>query len=266
MGNFMVSVPSLGNKFVDYRDRIPGDSYSWSWERPLSEPIYIAIHHTAGPSSQTPDQIASYHVNSLGWGGVGYHFIISSNGTVYYVGDLTTARANVLNMNNLVIGICLVGNFMNGAIPTENQLNTCNLLCAQLLFNTPQLSGIDGWEDVKGHKELSSTACPGDTWESWKVKIIGVTPPAEGDKRTKQISDLYRIVLGREPDQEGLNNYVNSDLTIEKIRTAMVESQEHKTLINKAKNFKEAQSLASEAQASISQAYDKIDKIIKLNQ
>lgn len=267
MGNYVFNVPSLGNKFVDYRDPIPGDSYTWSWERPLSQVQYLAIHHTAGPDTQTPDEIASFHVNSRGWGGVGYHFIISKNGTVYYVGDLTTARANVLDKNHLVIGICLIGTFMNGIFPSSFQLQSVHELCKELLLNTPELSGVSDWSKVVGHRDLQSTDCPGDTWSNWRQKIVtGVSSPPSSNQRVQQIIKIYQMVFGRDPNQTELNQYVQSNLSIEEIRKAMTESTEHQTLLKRAKNFSRVLKFTQEAKTLSLQFSSKLDEIIQLGE
>ncbi len=266
MGNFVLTVPQLGSNFVDYRNPILGDSYNWHWVRPMSQVRYLAIHHTAGPDTQTPDDIAAYHVNSRGWGGIGYHFVIDKSGKVFYVGDLTTARANVYNYNHLVIGICLIGSFIDGRQPTNAQINSTHHLCSRLLFQTPELPGTDGWEDVIGHKGLGSTRCPGDDWDNWRAKIInGIsapTPPNQANRR-QQIVDLYKVVLGRDPDQGGLDHYLNGNLTIDQIRKAMTESQEHSDIINKAKSAKNYLTMAHEALNEINQARMKVEQIIQ---
>lgn len=272
MGNFTFSVPALGSKFVDYRQAIMGDSFNWSWVRPMSQVKYLVIHHSAGPDTQTPDDIARYHVQSRGWGGVGYHFIIDKNGVVYYVGDLTTARANVANMNEQVIGICLIGTYMNGKMPTDGQIVSAHELCAQLLFRTHDLPGTDGWEDVVGHKALTATACPGDTWDQYRSKIIGVastpspTPQPSVDQRKEEITNLYRVVLGREPDQSGLDGYVNGSDSVDQIRRSMTESDEHKAILTKAKNFKEMQDKTQEAIDYSGKLHGKLEEMTRVGQ
>lgn len=271
MGNFAFTVPALGNKFVDYRQPIMGDSFNWSWVRPMSQVRYLAIHHSAGPDTQTPDDIARYHVQSRGWGGVGYHFIIAKNGTTYYVGDLTTARAHVANRNEQVIGICLIGTFMNGKEPTGDQIIAAHLLCAQMLFRTPELPGTDGWEDLVGHKSFSATACPGDTWNSYRSKIITAstptTPtPVPSNQRREEITSLYRIVLGREPDQVGLEHYVNGSLNMDQIRKAMTESSEHQAILSRAKNFKELREKTQEALDLSGRLHGKLEEMNRVGQ
>ncbi len=168
-----LNIPSLGNDFVDLRDLIPGDSYNWSWVRSLSQVNYLAIHHSGGPDTQTPIEIANYHINNNGWGGIGYHFLIGKDGMVYYVGDISTARANVANLNEQVIGICLVGNFTEGRTPTQEQYDSAYKLCDFFINNYPDLTNLNSWDVVKGHKELPGqlSLCPGDEWILWKDKI-----------------------------------------------------------------------------------------------
>lgn len=160
----------LKAKFLDYRQQIWGNSYTWSWVRPLSQVLYIALHHSATIHEATPDDIALIH-KARGWLGVGYHFIIIKDGTIYYVGDLGTARANVSNHNEAVIGICLVGDFTK-FLPSDEQIASAHVLC-QFLINYPALTKVKSWDCVKGHKEfkdiwsdVGATACPGTSWKN----------------------------------------------------------------------------------------------------
>ncbi len=255
-----LSIPSLGNKFVDIRDSIPGDSYNWSWVRPLSQVNYLAIHHTAGPDTQTPEEIANYHINNNGWGGIGYHFLIAKDGTVFYVGDISTARANVANLNEQVLGICIIGNFTQGRVPSNEQLDSCHELCDFFINNYPDLVNVTSWDKVRGHKELpgQSTTCPGDNWPSWRIQIVeGVsstpeipsTPPSSD--RGAQITEIYRTVLGRDPDMGGLQTYTNSPMSIDEILRAMVNSQEHQDLIRTGKDASALTSQVNSLQVSL---------------
>lgn len=169
-----LSIPSLNNKFIDLRDSLLGDAYSWSWVRPLTEVRYLAIHHSGASDTQTPKDIASFHVNDNGWGGIGYHFLIGKEGSIYYVGDISTARANVANLNEQVIGICLIGNFTQGKLPTDEQLSSVHSLCDFFINNYPDLVNLNSWEAVVAHKDLpgQSTNCPGDNWSEWKDKVL----------------------------------------------------------------------------------------------
>lgn len=208
MAKIDLTIPSLGDKFIDLRDSIPGDSYNFSWTRPLSLVNYLAIHHTAAPDTQTPEQIANFHINSNGWGGIGYHFLIAKDGTVYYVGDISTARANVANLNDQVIGICLIGNFTSGRVPTSEQLDSAHKLCDFFIGSYPDLSNVTGWDDVKGHKELpgQATTCPGDNWPSWRPAILEGSGSAPD--RGAQISELKSQIDSLQTSLTSVNQQV----------------------------------------------------------
>lgn len=256
MSKIDLAITALGNKFVDLRNTLPGDAFNWSWVRPLSQVNYLAIHHSASPDNQTPDVIASYHINHNGWGGIGYHFLIAKDGTVYYVGDISTARANVANLNEKVIGICLIGNFTSGRVPGSEQLDSAHKLCSFFINDYPDLADILSWESVRGHKELpgQSTACPGDNWSSWRQQVVGgigiIFNPPTSD-RSAQISDLYRKILGRDPDIGGLKSYANGSMTIAEITESMINSKEHQDLISVAKEASSMQSQIDSLQTSL---------------
>ena len=85
-----LQIPALKDKFQDYRDDILGDSYNWG---PVINPAnvkYFAFHHSVTPQTAKKDgnwkaecdRIAQEHVNGNGWGGIGYRFVICSDGTI----------------------------------------------------------------------------------------------------------------------------------------------------------------------------------------
>ncbi len=164
------NVPKLKEegKWQDLRISIPGNSETWYRVQETANFIGVAVHHTAGPSNQSPESIALYHVNVRGWGGVGYHFLIKPNGTVCYVGDVKTQRAHVANLNHKYIGISMIGTFM-GEKPTDEQLRSVYLLNKELIEVDSRFNM--SWGEVKRHNELSATACPGDTWPEWWHRI-----------------------------------------------------------------------------------------------
>lgn len=172
-----MNVPSLGQNFIDLRGELPGDSYKWNWERPLDQVNYLAIHHTQGSDDQTPYDLANFHINVNRWGGIGYHFLVDKEGLVFYVGDIGTARANVLNLNEQVIGIGLIGNFTFGRVPTPAQLEGTHKLC-EFFINSNLLPNITSWDKVRGHKELpnQNSDCPGENFANWRIQIVEGVP------------------------------------------------------------------------------------------
>ena len=165
MPNTNLHIPALvdSKKWSDDRPTIWGDSYNWAWARTPNEVKYLVIHHTVTKHEATAQDIALLH-KTRGWAGIGYHFVITKDGVVHYVGDVGTARANVLNKNEQVIGISLVGDFTKHN-PSDAQIISAHELCKFFLFNAPPWQNLNGWEDVVGHKELQATACPGTNWK-----------------------------------------------------------------------------------------------------
>ena len=212
MANTSLYIPVLEerNKFKDYRWDVWGDSFSWYRERSWETIKHVVIHHSVTkPTNNTKsdvDYIAEIHRRN-GWGGIGYHFVITSDGTVWYVGDISTQRANVADKNHLVIGVCLVGDFTKYN-PTDEQILSAHDLCKFLINDIPALVNVksQGWKALKGHKELQSTQCPGSSWlgapDSMYERIknrIPYTPQPEPEpvidweKRFKELINLCEV-------------------------------------------------------------------------
>jgi len=149
-------------KWHDYRQGIWGDSFNWSWVRPWSQLQGLLIHHSVTKHEATPDDIALLH-KARGWAGIGYHFVITKDGMVHYVGDISTARAHVLNKNEKFLGIVMVGDFTKH-LPSDEQIISAHELCKFFFFQTPSLPTLTGWSQLGGHKDQQATACPGSSW------------------------------------------------------------------------------------------------------
>lgn len=169
MSDTTLYIPTLvdRNKWRDYRQEVWGDSYNWHFARTTDQVECVAIHHSVTtPTSQYQndvDKIALIH-KSRGWNGIGYHFVITADGMVWYVGDVGMARANVLDMNEKVIGVCLVGDFTKYN-PTDDQILSAHDLCDFFIMQHAVWKNLSDWTHVVGHKELQSTACPGVSWK-----------------------------------------------------------------------------------------------------
>ena len=127
--------------------------------RPLDRILYIVIHHAGVDADPTPEQTARYHVETNGWPGIGYHFAIMRDGTVYQTNWLTTLSYHVSGHNQESVGILLNGDFREGRGPTQAQFQSL------FVFLIPELiAQLGDHVEVKAHKELSATSCPGDWW------------------------------------------------------------------------------------------------------
>ena len=146
----------------------------------------IVIHHTDTPKSVTVEQIARYHVYGTSaykdpWPGIGYHYVIAADGTIYWTQRHETRAYHVGAANNYCLGVSLIGRFLvkdyDGTIqppedrlPTPAQMEATARLVAWLM-HTVNVSDI---ENVVGHKEVGVTTCPGDQWlrgARWKDEL-----------------------------------------------------------------------------------------------
>ncbi len=171
-----MAIPLPSELVKDIRQPILGDSFAWAGLEPTAAKKSLVIHHSASDTNQDGFDIAAYHVNGPNqWGGIGYHFVIThddyagrpafglpSGAQIQYVGDLLTWRAHVLNGNPGRVGICLVGNFVNG-VPGREQLNKARQLIDFLMAPNEILPSINFYSQVVGHGLIAGqqTACPG---------------------------------------------------------------------------------------------------------
>lgn len=117
----------------------------------------IVMHHsgTSNLKDLAAAEIHKYH-RSLGWSGIGYHFVIRKDGTIERGRPLDTIGAHCYNHNSNTVGICLSGNFDYDR-PTKMQMNSAKVLVAWLC----QKYHIEA-DKIVGHRDLiDSTTCPG---------------------------------------------------------------------------------------------------------
>lgn len=137
----------------------------------------IVLHHAAGDG--TVEQIHQEHLNK-GWIGIGYHFYVRKDGSVYRGRPEIAIGAHCLGYNTNSIGICAEGNFMNEAMQ-EVQKQALKDLIAYLRFKYTV--------DIKGHGELNATDCPGANYplSELKTTTIPVIQPVVATVKTNVI-------------------------------------------------------------------------------
>ncbi len=155
-----------------YQDKI-FDPYS---QGALGDPLAITIHHTYRPAGANPpdpeedkkklQEIQNFHVGK-GWGDVGYHLLIGSDGTVYQGRPLgwmgTHAPPNTSN-----IGVNVIGDFQESEYPSAAQLEGLTGLVTWLCnkYDIDPAGKAVIFEQtgpaVGGHRDWNPTLCPGD--------------------------------------------------------------------------------------------------------
>lgn len=144
-------------EIVDVVDKLPRHPEKEYKVRSVSVLRYAAVHHSLTKDLEGDEDIyafARYHVNHHGWPGLGYNYVIDTNGIIYKTNYLTTWCYHVGNYNRVSVGICLVGDFRDSN-PTSQQRESLYKLLTHLreTYNV----------DIKGHSEFPGyeyKSCP----------------------------------------------------------------------------------------------------------
>ena len=130
---------------------------TYKWAKPLnkrSATDLLVLHHS-GTTTCTPDGVHSAHINN-GWAGIGYHYLVRKDGTIYRGRPEDTVGAHAYGANSHSIGVCFEGNY-----EVEPTMPAAQLAAGQaLVADIKQRWGIS---KVIGHKDVagSTTDCPG---------------------------------------------------------------------------------------------------------
>lgn len=133
---------------------------------------HIVVHHSASadhPTLLNFQAIRDYHVKVNGWRDIGYNFVLDRVGgrVETLVGrqlDDAGAHTRELNLNNVGIGVCMVGDY-DKEYPAVDAMVCLIRLCRSLMrqFNIPAFNVI-------GHREAQAAggvplagrkSCPG---------------------------------------------------------------------------------------------------------
>lgn len=128
----------------------------WKWNGSLSRrgaTDYIALHHAEAVSC-TAAQVDQWH-KANGWVGIGYHFFVRKDGSVYEGRPLWALGAHVQGKNNVSVGICAEGDYHNKdkVMPSVQKKAIKEVIA--------YLKGIYPRAEIVGHGEIGASNCPG---------------------------------------------------------------------------------------------------------
>lgn len=118
-----------------------------------SKTTAIVLHHAAASKCSVHD-VHSWHLAN-GWAGIGYHFFVRKDGSVWQGRPLDKTGAHANGANSYSIGICFEGDFTRETMPAV-QLATGKELVSYVKSKYPSITR------VLRHKEVCATTCPGD--------------------------------------------------------------------------------------------------------
>jgi len=139
---------------------------------PRTKTDTIVIHCAATKPSMNigAEEIKKWHVDERGWSDIGYHFVITRDGTkeLGRGSDLSGAHARAVNGTS--VGICLVGGLSEDNKPENNftleQFLTLKDLIKELKMKYPDVKKIIGHYQV----EPAKPHCPGFNVPEWLNK------------------------------------------------------------------------------------------------
>lgn len=168
-----------------------GPARSATWAPKYADLRAAVVHHTAGQNNYTAAQapqivysIWNYHTHTLGWGDIGYNFLVDKYGKIYEgrTGSLAAAPGKMVvaghayGANTGTVGVSVMGNYSGNVQPGRAELNALTSVLAWQLSR----SGVNphgtwtffnsGWNrqqtvpTILGHKDVGSTACPGNIY------------------------------------------------------------------------------------------------------
>ena len=112
----------------------------------------IVLHHSGVTVKQSVETIHNYHKNTNGWSGIGYHFYIRKDGTIYRGRPENTVGAHAVGANYNSVGICFEGNF------SKEKMSEVQIKAGQELV--AYLKGKYKISIIKGHRDVDNSECP----------------------------------------------------------------------------------------------------------
>ena len=132
----------------------------------------IVLHHTGGSYANVED-IHSFH-KGKGWAGIGYHFVIFSDGKIWEGRPWGKKGAHTPE-NNSKIGICVEGNYDKKTLNTY-QYSSLYLLIQAVIYKMRHTDGITENIKLYYHRDWSDKSCPGWSFPTKAEILNGIDP------------------------------------------------------------------------------------------
>ena len=158
----------------------------------------IVLHHAAAKSA-TVTQIDQWH-KAKGWSGIGYHFYVRKNGEIYRGRPIWAVGAHAEDSNSNSIGICTEGNFDTETMPQAQEKAIKELL--------EYLKALYPKAQVKGHREVCATGCPGKNYPLDEMKQYYKNMESE-DLTMAQYEELKTAIEAVSKENAQLKEQVN---------------------------------------------------------
>ena len=141
-------------------------------------PKGIVLHHAAATSCSVED-VHRWHLQN-GWAGIGYHYFVRKDGSVYKGRPDAWLGAHTEGHNDR-IGICAEGSFDKETMGATQQ--------AAIVEVIRYVKGLYGDPPIHAHRDLDATGCPGEHYP-FEAIVAAVNAKTTGTAASKaKVSD-----------------------------------------------------------------------------
>ena len=202
---------------VEYED----NGRELKWPRQYMDDVkMMVVHHTASVNDlddpkQAIRNIYYYHTVRRGWGDIGYNYIVDTDGRIYEgrSGGEKVVGGHSVKVNKASIGIAVLGNYQTQDVPKDVIHGLTNILTDKAdKYDLDVLDDVEYSEKdypvLGGHRDSSSTACPGENLYRALPTVRYLVSGAEVyEDRTKLSRWRYAYV-----DEEPLKDMLDLEL------------------------------------------------------
>ena len=189
-------------------------TYNWASSLSTRKATTRIILHHAEASICTADDIHSWHL-ARGWAGIGYHFFVRKDGSIYRGRPEDKLGAHTSGANSDSIGICAEGKYMTETMPDVQKQAIIELVA--YLLNKYKIS------TVLRHKDVTSTDCPGTNFPFDEI-IAGANGATTVTPAQKPSGDNWIRRLQEELNKQGFRDYEGKTLVVDGINGKRTKS------------------------------------------
>lgn len=167
---------------------------NWQWKTALSKRIrttHIVLHHAAARTC-TAAQIDAWHKNN-GWSGIGYHYFVRKDGSIYRGRPEWAIGSHCLNNNSYTIGICAEGDYTTDTMPAAQKAAILELI-------KDIKSRYSTITKIVGHKDLGGSACPGANYPLEYFKKYDYNKANGGELTLTQYEELKKLITAQDAE------------------------------------------------------------------
>lgn len=144
----------------------------------------LILHHAAAEGSV--ESIHNYHLHNNNWLGIGYHYYVRKDGSIWKGRPEDSVGAHTLGHNYQSIGVCFEGNF------ERDTMSAAQLLAGKKLISdiVRRYPGIK----VSGHRDNDTTACPGKNFPDELFEVEDLYMDIESLINNMTDEQAYRVM------------------------------------------------------------------------